>query len=614
MTKSQLEGEELLNSLFGSETRSKILKILLSSDQDSFRLSDIAKQTEMDISGVSREILNLSSLGIIENVEEGKNQEYKINKNHAFFNGLREIFQKTEGLSKKYFLWEEMPACYPSAACDFMNVDITNKFLKENSLKARLTKTLSIYQYPNLKIYFISEEYRGISKETLEILLENPKFGLDDVNNALKVSEKFLKFCDTIEEQNFTSLSNQELPRLLKFYQAEYEKLHIRGWIANATDAPDMLFTKHLILLLKEKIKKKGSLLNAQNAFSKLTTPVEESFMQKEHEDMLKILVEIYSDKHLKEIFMNFEPRHILSKVRNTSIGRKIEKHTHDFGWVGYNIIGPNWDELYFIGIISSLAKQDKDPEKMLEEIKQKKENLIKEQERITKTLELNEKEKQLFEVARGFVFSKGYRKDAMFKFFSRIELFYREISRRMHVSVTDIRFCFPHEFDEFMSQDPKFIQKLTERQKFGIVESVGNYSEDIYLNGDKAREHLKKLPFEKEDISQVSLLDGTCACPGRVRGRVRMINTPKEMDNMEKGDILVSIATSPDLVTAMKKAGAIVTDMGGITSHAAIVSRELNIPCVVGTKIATRVLKQDMLVDVDATHGTVRILEKTKN
>jgi len=79
----------------------------------------------------------------------------------------------------------------------------------------------------------------------------------------------------------------------------------------------------------------------------------------------------------------------------------------------------------------------------------------------------------------------------------------------------------------------------------------------------------------------------------------------------MQKGDILISIATNPDLVPAMKIAGAIVTDVGGITCHAAIVSRELNIPCVVGTKIATKALHEGDLIDVDATHGIVRIIKK---
>ena len=82
-------------------------------------------------------------------------------------------------------------------------------------------------------------------------------------------------------------------------------------------------------------------------------------------------------------------------------------------------------------------------------------------------------------------------------------------------------------------------------------------------------------------------------------------------MGKMEKGNIMVAHTTFPALIPAMKKAAAIVTDDGGITCHAAIVARELKIPCVVGTKIATQVLKDGDLVEVDADKGIVKILKK---
>ena len=81
-------------------------------------------------------------------------------------------------------------------------------------------------------------------------------------------------------------------------------------------------------------------------------------------------------------------------------------------------------------------------------------------------------------------------------------------------------------------------------------------------------------------------------------------------MEKMDKGDVLVSPMTSPDFVLAMKKASAVITDAGGITCHAAIVSRELKIPCIVGTKIATKVLKDGDLVEVNANKGIVKIIK----
>ena len=101
--------------------------------------------------------------------------------------------------------------------------------------------------------------------------------------------------------------------------------------------------------------------------------------------------------------------------------------------------------------------------------------------------------------------------------------------------------------------------------------------------------------------------IKGQVGCLGKAKGKVRIVRSPADMAKFQKGDILVAISTNPDIVPIMKKAAAIVTEQGGVTSHAAIVSRELNIPCVIGTRIATKVLEDGEEVEVDATKGMVR-------
>lgn len=106
--------------------------------------------------------------------------------------------------------------------------------------------------------------------------------------------------------------------------------------------------------------------------------------------------------------------------------------------------------------------------------------------------------------------------------------------------------------------------------------------------------------------LAEVPILTGAGASPGIGSGPVKILKSPKEISKVGKGDVLVAPMTSPDYVPAMKKANAIITDEGGQTSHAAIVSRELGIPCVVGTKKATHTLKDDMLVTVDGGKGQI--------
>lgn len=84
-----------------------------------------------------------------------------------------------------------------------------------------------------------------------------------------------------------------------------------------------------------------------------------------------------------------------------------------------------------------------------------------------------------------------------------------------------------------------------------------------------------------------------------------------QKMEEMNEGEILVSSKTDPSLIQACQKAAAIVTDVGGFLTHAAIISRELGIPCIVGTKTATQVLKDGDEVEVDAKNGVVRILKR---
>lgn len=114
---------------------------------------------------------------------------------------------------------------------------------------------------------------------------------------------------------------------------------------------------------------------------------------------------------------------------------------------------------------------------------------------------------------------------------------------------------------------------------------------------------------------NHVNELKGLSANPGIYQGKVKIIKTvfsdavAKEIQKIKKGDVLIANTTGPEIMAACMKAGAIVTDEGGLTSHAAIVSRELGIPCIVGTKLATKIFKDGDIIEVDAQKGIVRKL-----
>lgn len=118
----------------------------------------------------------------------------------------------------------------------------------------------------------------------------------------------------------------------------------------------------------------------------------------------------------------------------------------------------------------------------------------------------------------------------------------------------------------------------------------------------------------QNETIQETApILKGIPASPGMGTGIVRILKSPKEIDKIKTGDILVAPMTSPDYVPAMKKATAIVTNEGGMTSHAAIVSREMGIPCVVGTKDGTKKLKDGDVITVNGSTGEIYAGAKTQ-
>lgn len=160
--------------------------------------------------------------------------------------------------------------------------------------------------------------------------------------------------------------------------------------------------------------------------------------------------------------------------------------------------------------------------------------------------------------------------------------------------------------------------ESILNDRKIAIV-MIGKGKEDQHITvGEKAREYIQKFFATQEEKNKVGQeIKGIIAHKGKVTGKAIVIRADyhnfdeliKKVDIMDVGDVLVAETTSPELIQACQKASAIVTDQGGLLSHAAIVSRELNIPCIVATHNATKLIKDGDMVEVDAERGIVRIL-----
>ncbi|MEK6890310.1 MAG: PEP-utilizing enzyme [Nanoarchaeota archaeon] len=192
-------------------------------------------------------------------------------------------------------------------------------------------------------------------------------------------------------------------------------------------------------------------------------------------------------------------------------------------------------------------------------------------------------------------------------EFFAKNDMFIKSCLVDLGVKKELANLVFSEEFPDVPSE-----KILLERAK-GLVSIDGRKNQIIKLE-EFAKEN-KNYLFEDLDfdIKGISEIKGQIGNKGIVKGKVRIVKNYMQAEKVKTGEIIVSPMTTPDFLQAMKRSAAFVTNEGGIICHAAIVARELKKPCVIGTKIATRVLKDGMVVEVDADKGIVKILKKVQ-
>jgi phosphohistidine swiveling domain-containing protein len=211
-----------------------------------------------------------------------------------------------------------------------------------------------------------------------------------------------------------------------------------------------------------------------------------------------------------------------------------------------------------------------------------------------------------MFEMIRELAYIRDMRDDYRRQGIFAIREFFIEIGKRMGVTIKEVPYFTEAELCSFLDGENVDVSKGKTRKANGFM---------LYLEGTNAvlvenniDEALAKIGFI-DSTEQVTEIKGLCASKGKASGRVAIVRTIHDILKVKKGDVLVAVTTHPDYVPAMQKAVAIVTEEGGILCHAAIVSRELGIPCVVGAKIATKVLDYGMIVEVNADKGIVNII-----
>lgn len=182
------------------------------------------------------------------------------------------------------------------------------------------------------------------------------------------------------------------------------------------------------------------------------------------------------------------------------------------------------------------------------------------------------------------------------------------ELGRRWNIA--DIEYATLPEIERYVATRQIDKEIMIARKMHGYIATIID-DHPVLLTGKDAEPYLSLI---MEDISQTEEIHGHCANPGKIIGNVRIISFAapdyhQQIAAFQNGEILVTGMTRPQIAHLCNKASAIITDEGGITSHASIISREFNIPCIIGTKNATKILKTGDKVELDATLGIARIV-----
>ena len=186
---------------------------------------------------------------------------------------------------------------------------------------------------------------------------------------------------------------------------------------------------------------------------------------------------------------------------------------------------------------------------------------------------------------------------DALVK--SSLSVLYPDLKQYIHVI----------SFEEIQSGEIPDMAELAARDQgyFYVADTLFVGKSRLYI------EELCNIQFERTTVNQnVTEIKGQSAYNGVVRGHVKILYGTRQIEKVNFGDIIVSPMTMPDILPAMQKAAAFVTDEGGIMCHAAIIAREMKKPCIIGTKIATKVLKDGDMVEMDSEKGIVKIIKRS--
>lgn len=496
----------------------------------------------------------------------------------------------------KYFLQKRDGMFFPA----FLAAISSTQYIKKTI--GRGLNIPSIVKGDMITFCYYWREIHGYSKWLFKKIKNNPQFKEDIIRKWLESRKIVDRIWSKIDKINLKDLSDKKLSEL---FAKSLEAFYISFSYPCISDSFSIHSEQMIIKKLTKLLKNKKEVKQISQFLTQLTEPTWLSFVQKEKNDLIKIMNKIIISKKLRDLFKEDE-KYIFKKIKQyEEIFNNLKEHRENYFWVqnGYSMT-LKLELNYFLTRIKEHIKINKNKE--FTPIKKNKKEIIKRKNNLIQDLSLDKDFKIWIELIDLIGEMQDIRKARQMKAYYYFDLLLTEIGKRNNYDLKEMKYLVPEEIENMFQN--KFVshKKIQNRIK-GVVANLREDGYDVYT-GKKFEKFINQV---EQDASKnvINNFSGLTACIGKVIGKVKIIMKSSEFSQFQEGEILVTSMTTPDFVPVMKRALAVVTDEGGLTCHAAIISRELDIPCIVGTKLATEVLKTGDLVEVNANHGVIKII-----
>ncbi len=388
-----------------------------------------------------------------------------------------------------------------------------------------------------------------------------------------KYSSKLIKISEDIKGDN--DLMSVDNKKLLEIYRSYQDAVLALMPFLNTILVIDEILKKELVKYLETDLKIKDK--NEQELLlSKLIIPMKKSYFVEETETLFNLAFKFQ---------------------QNLNIEKEIKEYIDKFAWsssVAY--LGKFQTREDVIKKLQNLINENLKDKLKINRLTKKEitNNYVKALKIIGKSKKLL----SLVKISQELLYLQTYRLDIFSLSYFKAYSLFKEIAKRFNYQVEELVYLTGKEIIELFEDQRVEKNEIQKRQKnYALILNNNHFS---IFSGDSMQETSQQAVYGLE-------VKGTIANRGRAKGVAKLVFDIKDISKINKGDIIVSPMTRPELVPAIIKSSGIITDFGGILCHAAIVSREFGVPCIVGTKNATKIFKDGDTVELNAYDGVAR-------